>query len=130
MKNAFDKINKYYKSSDIPAYYESIFEFTAVGLQAANNPILKQILVELMPNLRRIRCASLALKLKDKNSNLKYFRTIVECLKTRDEEKAVGAFRNFFNNEKDYAIIVADEWNSLSMDERLQRVSELERSLY
>ena len=127
MKTVYEKIRKYHKSSDPAAYYDAIFEFTSIGLQAAKNPILRQILVELMPNLRRLRSASLATKLKDRNSNLKYFRTIVDCLDSRDEEKAVEAFRNFFLNEKDYAIRVADLWNSLSDDVRRSMVSGLEK---
>jgi DNA-binding GntR family transcriptional regulator len=80
LRMALQKIEKAAADRDIEAYYSAIFEFAAVGLKAARNPLLEAIMLDLWPNNRRIQFASLSRRAKELPTNVRFFQDIYQCV--------------------------------------------------
>ena len=54
-----EKIKNTAEADAADAFHEAVFEYSAVGLSAADNPILTQIITDLLPAVRRIHFLAL-----------------------------------------------------------------------
>lgn len=91
-------------AKDVEKYYEGIFEFAAVGMRAASNPLLEKILMDLWPSNRRIQYATLSRRKDTLNENAAFFRKIYNLLDSPDGEKAETLVKTYARNEKQMAL--------------------------
>ena len=90
-------------------FYEALVKFTIVSLSEANNPILSNIMLELLPNVKRMQYLSILLKTDKLKENIKFFKTIIGCLESREIEKGVAAMHDYVAAEKDFVLSVIDD---------------------
>ncbi len=90
------------------AFYEALVNFTIVSLSEANNPILSNILLELLPNIKRMQYLSILLKTDKLKENALFFNTIIECLADKEIEKGVTAMQDYVMAEKEFVLSVID----------------------
>jgi DNA-binding GntR family transcriptional regulator len=93
---------------DIEAYYSAIFEFAAVGLKAARNPLLEAIMLDLWPNNRRIQFASLSMRAKDLPTNVRFFQEMHQCVIDGEPSRVEAVVRAYARNEKAFALKIAN----------------------
>lgn len=93
---------------DIEAYYNGIFVFAAVGLQAARNPLLEALLKDLWPSNRRIQYASLAARAEDLQTNKRFFQAMHRHLAAGDPAGVEAAVKAYARNEKTFALQIAN----------------------
>ncbi len=101
---ALEKIEAAASAKDVEKYYEGIFEFAAIGMRAAANPLLAQILMDLWPSNRRIQYATISRRKDTLEENAGFFRKIYELLDSPDEVEAEAAVRAYARNEKQVAL--------------------------
>jgi len=104
MWNALGVIITAAENGDVEAYYNGIFEFAAVGLQGAKNPLLAQMVVELWPSNRRIQFASLLRRADDLKKNVLFFKKASEYIEQKDSAKAEAVIRQYAHNERAFAL--------------------------
>ena len=85
-----------------------IFEFAAVGLKAAKNPLLESILLDLWPNNRRIQYASLSSRPDELKKNIRFFQDMYRYLIAGDPEKVEKVVKAYARNEKEFALKIAN----------------------
>ncbi len=98
------KINKAAESGDITAYYGAVYEYSAVGLSAADNPILTQIIVDLLPAMRRIHYVALLNQTRNLSENSEYFQLLTRHMNDRNPDGGEDVMRSYIQNEKKIAI--------------------------
>lgn len=92
------------ENGDVEAYYNGIFEYAAVALQGAKNPLLEQMVMELWPSNRRIQFASLLRRADDLKKNVIFFKKASEYVENNDCVKAEEIIRQYAYNEKAFAL--------------------------
>ena len=101
---ALDAIIVAAENGDVEAYYNGIFEYAAVGLQGAKNPLLEQLVIELWPSNRRIQFASLLRRVDDLKKNATFFQRVSDYVEKKDGAKAEEVIRQYAHNEKAFAL--------------------------
>lgn len=94
-------------SNDITAYYNAVYEFSAVGLSAETNKIRKQIILDLLPAVRRIHYIALLNQTQNLSENANYFQRLTKCMNARDPDGGERVMRSYIKNEKRIAFIAA-----------------------
>ncbi|MBU0993790.1 MAG: FCD domain-containing protein [Proteobacteria bacterium] len=89
---------------DVDAFGKAVFEFSAHGLAATNNPILTSILSDLLPAVKRIQHVALLHKKRNMTGNLFYFKTLIDCIDQRKAACGVDIIREYITNERDDAL--------------------------
>ena len=97
------------ENGDSKAFYDALFNFTIVSLAEANNPVLSNILMELLPNIKRMQYLSILLKNDKLKENIIFFKTIIECLVSHEIDKGVNAMQDYVMAEKDFVLSVIDD---------------------
>jgi len=95
-------------NGDVEAYYNGIFEFAAVGMQAAGNSLLEQMVIELWPSNRRIQFASLMFRADDLKKNSAFFKKVSEYIEKGNAQKAEDVIRDYAHNEKAFALKIVN----------------------
>lgn len=108
LRQALEKIEKAASDDDVQRYYDGIFEFAAVGMRSARNPLLEQMLLELWPSNRRIQYASLLYRKSELKTNVDFFRRIAKYAEEREPEKASEVISQYARNEKAFALEIAN----------------------
>ena len=103
-RRALRQIQDCAASGDVVAYYGAIFVFAGVGLRAAKNPLLEQLLRDFEPSTRRVQFASLARRADDLKKNVVFFEDAVRHVEERDAEIAAATIRTYAQNEKAFAL--------------------------
>ncbi len=109
MAGIYDIMTETADKDDSNGFYEALFNFTVVSLGEANNPVLTNILTELLPSVRRMQYLSILLKTDKLKENVAFFKTIIDCLESRDIEKGVSAMHNYVMAEKEFVLSVIDD---------------------
>jgi len=104
MRNALKNIEIAADNGDVEAYYDGIFEYAAVGMKAAGNPLLEQMVMELWPSNRRIQFASLLFRADDLKKNVTFFQKVSECVEKGNLKGAEDTIRQYAHNEKAFAL--------------------------
>ncbi len=104
MRSIVEKIIKTAEAEDVTAYYAAVYEYSAVGLSASDNPILRQIIIDLLPAMRRIHYVSLIRQTRCLRENAEYFRRLTECMNNRDAGGGGNVMRDYMLNEKETAL--------------------------
>jgi DNA-binding GntR family transcriptional regulator len=98
-----EKIKKCAESQDVNAYFNAVYEFSAVGLSAENNLIRKQIIFDLLPAIKRIHYLALLQQAYNLSENAEYFQSLTRCMNARDPDGGVRVMRTYIENEKKIA---------------------------
>ncbi|MFZ5571319.1 MAG: GntR family transcriptional regulator [Thermodesulfobacteriota bacterium] len=101
---ALEKIECAAREENVEKYYDGIFEFAAVSMKAARNPMLKQTLLELWPYNRRIQYASLSYRKADLEKNKVFFQRMAKYASEGKPEEAVRTIQDYARNEKTFAL--------------------------
>lgn len=104
MQAALQSIETAADQGDVEAYYNGIFEYAAVGMQAARNPLLEQLVMELWPSNRRIQFASLLFRADELKHNVVFFQKVSDYVEKGDIEKAEDVIRQYAKNERAFAL--------------------------
>ncbi len=104
MAEAFDGMESCAQKRDSKGFYEAFLKYLIAGIDSTKNPLLKQIIMGIIPNARRLQILSILLKPDLLNDNIKYFRIILDALETRDVEKGVNAIEDYFKAEKKFCL--------------------------
>lgn len=99
-----EKIVTFAESNDVTAYYGAVYEFSAVGLSAEKNRIRKQIILDLLPALRRIHYIALLKQTRDLPRNARYFQQLTRCMNARDPGGGERIMRSYLESEKQIAL--------------------------
>jgi|GEM_PF-3082517 len=99
-----DKIKNAAAADATDTYYEAVYEYSAVGLSAAENPILTQIIVDLLPAMRRIHFLALIHHTQDLKKNALYFKRLTERLLDHDADGGEAVMREYIMNQKSVAL--------------------------
>lgn len=99
-----DKIEKSVESRDYDAYIEGIATFGLTILNAANNPIVEQIAIALMPTAKRIQFAAIEVSSSHLKESCIHIRKSLDYLQTKDFQKFAAAFRDFSNVSRNVLI--------------------------
>ena len=97
------------ENGDSQSFYDALFNFTIVSLAEADNSVLSNILMELLPNIKRMQYLSILLKNDKLKENVTFFKTIIECLVSQEIEKGVAAMQAYVLAEKDFVLSVIDD---------------------
>lgn len=101
----YDQMVAAAEQDDAPGVYAAIFSFATVGLETAKNPVLEQTLLDLLPNIQRLQYISISMGRAGLLAKTSYFKTIIECLETRDVERGVQAIEAYVEAEKEHALM-------------------------
>lgn len=104
VRRAVRKIKDCAARGDVSGYYDAIFEYASVGLQAAKNPLLEQMLNDLEPSTRRAQFASLSRRAEDLRETVTFFEDAVRYVEDKNAEMASQTIRNYAQNEKEFAL--------------------------
>lgn len=105
---ALKKIEKAAKRGDIESYFTSIFEYASVGMKAAQNPLLQQLILELWPSSRRIQLSSLLFRADDLKKNVTYFQRCSKFIEQGNALMAEKVIQEYARNEKAFALKIAN----------------------
>ncbi len=101
------KIEKCAKQRDVIGYFNGIFDYAAIGMKAAGNPLLEQILSDMWPSTRRIQFASLSFRADELKTNVRFFQRATRYILAGDIEMADKVIREYARNEKAFALKIA-----------------------
>ncbi|MBF0120094.1 MAG: GntR family transcriptional regulator [Desulfobacterales bacterium] len=107
---ALQKLEKAAEQEDVLTYFNAIFEFASIGFIAAKNPLLENILLELLPNTQRIQFVSLTMRKDDLRKNVFYFKHATLYMDEGNIKKIEEVLREFGQNEKDIALKIVREY--------------------
>jgi len=108
LRKALQKIEKAAANNNVEAYYSAIFEFAAVGLKAARNPLLEAIMLDLWPSNRRIQFASLSRRAKELPTNVRFFQDIYQSVIDGEPSRVEDVVKAYARNEKRFALKIAN----------------------
>lgn len=89
---------------DIYGYYKSVFEFAIACLKATRNPLLEQMVAELMPNVRRILYASFSAKKEELQQNVQILLTGNRFVQERNGKMAEKTVCDYVRKAKEFAL--------------------------
>lgn len=92
------------ENGDGPGFYTSIFMFAEAGLDSAKNKVLSQLLHELLPTVRRLQYLTIKMKTGNLKQTTTYFKTIMDCLETRDVNRGEKAIKDYVRSEKEFGL--------------------------
>lgn len=101
--------------ADTRGFYQAVMKFTDSGISATKNPVLMQVVLGIMPNIRRLQYLAILINHTEsfKNSS-RYFKDIIDALDKRDPDRGVKAIQDYIESEKNFAL-AAVETSELSM---------------
>ncbi len=91
-------------SCDVYGYYKSIFDFAVACLKATGNPLLEQMVADLMPNVRRILYASFSSKKEELQKNVEIVLTGNRFVQERNGTMAEKTVCDYVQKAKDFAL--------------------------
>lgn len=91
-------------SGDVYGYYKSIFDFAVACLKATGNPLLEQMVADLMPNVRRILYASFSSKKEELQKNVEIVLTGNRFVQERNGTMAEKTVCDYVQKAKDFAL--------------------------
>jgi DNA-binding GntR family transcriptional regulator len=104
LRRALKKIEVSAGKGDTSGYYDGIFEFSVVGLQATKNNLLARMLSDLEPSIRRIQYASISRRKESLQMNVSYFQDALKYIEEQKPGLASRAIRKYMEKEKEFAI--------------------------
>lgn len=91
-------------NDDLYGYYTSVFTFAIACLKATHNPLLEQMVSELMPSVRRVLYASLSTKNEALQRNVETVLTGNRYAQERNGEMAKQIVCDYIQRVKEFAL--------------------------
>lgn len=107
LAEALTRIEAAAEAEDVPAYFDSIFNYAAVAMAAAHNPLLEEIIRELWPSNKRIVHASFIHRTDDLKNNVRFFQQATQYARERNAVAVEQVIHAFVRNERDFALKIA-----------------------
>ncbi len=85
-------------------YYIALFDFAVAALKAAHNPLLEQLIHELLPNVRRLIYASFSIQKKTLERNVALVMTGNQHLQNRNAKMAELEVADYIKKAKAFAL--------------------------
>ena len=92
------------RRKDIHAYYTSFFDFSLSCLKAARDPLLEEMIFDLLPSVRRMQYLTFTLRRESLYENLEVVERGNAHLQKGDREKAVETVIEYIAKEKEVAL--------------------------
>lgn len=90
------------QKNDNEGFYDAVFNFIVTGIDSIKNPILKQMVMSIMPTSRRMQFFVSLRKSRSSTVDLVgFYKRIMDALETRNIEKGVKAVEEYFKVEKE-----------------------------
>ncbi len=89
---------------DVYGYYNALFDFVVASLKATQNPLLEQMIQELLPNVRRIIYASLSFQKEALEKNVVVVMTGNRYLQERNGKMAEKTVVDYIMQAKSFAL--------------------------
>jgi DNA-binding GntR family transcriptional regulator len=94
------KIEKSVDKDDFDVYIEEVSTFGRTVLQIAQNPIIEQSALELMPTAERLQFAAIEISPSYLKKSRQYIRESYEHILGKAPQKAAKSFKNFANTSR------------------------------
>lgn len=105
--NAAQECHRCSTQNDDYGYYQAIFKFAMACLKATGNPLLEHMVLELMPNVRRILYATFAIKGEDLEDNAKILLDGNRYVQARNPEMARKIIGIYMQKAREYAMEIS-----------------------
>ncbi len=92
--------------NDVDRYYQYLFEFAIIAIDAVGSPLLRKVLMDLWPNKKRVEYMVLKAQKRELKNNFKYFKRLGGYMMESDVEKMAKLIREYTQNEKATAISI------------------------
>ena len=89
---------------DVYGYYTALFGFAVAALKATHNPLLEQVIHQLLPNVRRIIYASFSLQKETLERNVAVVMTGNRYLQARNAKMAELEVADYIKKAKAFAL--------------------------
>ena len=89
---------------DVYGYYNALFDFVVASLKATHNPLLEQMIQELLPNVRRIIYASFSFQKEALEKNVVVVMTGNRYLQERNGKMAEKTVVDYIKQAKSFAL--------------------------
>ena len=89
---------------DVYGYYTALFDFALATLTATHNPLLEQVIHELLPNVRRLIYASFSIQKATLERNVAAVMAGNRYLQERNAKMAEIEVSNYIENAKAFAL--------------------------
>lgn len=91
---------------DLYGYYKAVFNFGIACLKSTKNQLLEQLVLELMPNVRRVLYASFALNVDDLEKNVKMLLTGNQFVQSKNIDMAERTINTYMMKAKEFVISI------------------------
>ena len=91
-------------AEDVDGYYTALFDFAVATLEAAHNPLLAQMIHQLLPNVRRVVYASFSIQKETLEKNVAVVVTGNRYLQERNAKMAEIEVSNYIEDAKAFAL--------------------------
>lgn len=92
------------EKGDLKGYYKAVFDFGITCLKSTQNNLLEQLVLELMPNVRRVLYISFALNADDLKKNVEMVLTGNRFVQTKNTEMAEQTINSYMMKAKEFVI--------------------------
>jgi DNA-binding GntR family transcriptional regulator len=89
---------------DVYGYYTALFDFAVATLKATHNPLLEQLIHELLPNVQRLIYASFSIQKETLEQNMAAVMTGNQYLQERNAKMAEMEMSHYIENAKAFAL--------------------------
>jgi DNA-binding GntR family transcriptional regulator len=89
---------------DVYDYYTALFDFAVAALKATRNPLLEQMIHELLPNVRRLIYASFSIRKETLARNVAVVMTGNRYLQERNAKMAEITVTDYINKARAFAL--------------------------
>jgi DNA-binding GntR family transcriptional regulator len=103
------RIEEISRAGDEQAYYNARFEYAQAALDATDNLLLKEMIMDFVPGLMRIHHIALKQRVGNISKTLVQLRKINAAIKARDEDTGVKAVRKLLTSDMEFALHAIEE---------------------
>ena len=89
---------------DVYGYYTALFDFAVATLKATHNPLLEQLIQELLPNVQRLIYASFSIQKETLEKNMAAVMTGNQYLQERNAKMAEMEVSHYIEKAKAFAL--------------------------
>lgn len=104
--DAFQKLEESATASNVEGYFNNIFEIAMVALRTVNSSLLKNVIMDMWPNKRRVEYLTLKYRKDELMKNLKYFKLLKQYMLEANLDKLTETMRDYTQNEKRIAMSI------------------------
>jgi len=104
INHAAKACEQYVNREDVYGYYKSVFDFAIACLKATGNPLLEQMVEQLMPNVRRILYASFSTQKEALQKNVEIVLTGNRFVQMRNGPMAQKTVCDYVRKAKEFAL--------------------------